>query len=86
VGLFLLAVASVLLLAATAATQAPVGTLGGDPLLAAPAALAAAFGVASAGLGGYAIVHHERALLLLLTTAAGLNVLAYVLGEAIRTR
>lgn len=83
--LFGLAVLAVLLVGLAAIWQPPHVTFSEDPLLAAPAALAAVCGTASAALGGYAIVRHERALLVFLSTAAALNILAYVVGEALRT-
>lgn len=82
--LFVGAVAAVLWMAAIAAARHATTTFDHDPLLAALAGAAAVCGVASAGLGGYAILRHERALLVLLSTAAGLNILAYVFGEALR--
>ena len=83
-GLFVVAGVAVLWIAAIAAERHAATTFDHDPLLAGLAVAAALCGVASAALGGYAIVRHERALLVLLSTAAGLNVLAYVFGEAIR--
>jgi hypothetical protein len=35
-------------------------------------------------LGAWALIRHDRALLLLLTLAANLNILSYVVGEAVR--
>jgi hypothetical protein len=85
VGLFALAALAVVVMA-VAAVSGPGSqdTFTGDPLLAAPAVVAAGAGVASAILGGFAILRRERALLVLLSTAACLNVLSYVAGEAMR--
>lgn len=83
VALFALSVAAVLFLWFTAVVHQP-ATFDQDPGLAVPAVLAAVCGGASAALGGWAVLRHDRALLVFLTVAADLNVLAYVLGEAIR--
>lgn len=69
-----------------ALVQTTPGAIAHDLLLAVPAVVAAGCGVTSVVLGGYAIVRHERALLLLVSTAAGLNVISYVIGEAMRQR
>lgn len=82
--LFVVASVAVLFMGVVGLVQQPAATFDHDPLLAVPAALAAVCGVVSATLGAYSILRHERALAVILTTAAGLNLLAYVVGEAIR--
>lgn len=83
-GLFGVASVAVLFMGVVGLVQQPAVTFDHDPLLAVPAALAAVCGVASATLGGYSILRHERALAVILTTAACLNLVAYVVGEAMR--
>lgn len=84
VALFGVAVVAVLFMGAALVIDGQGATFDRSPVLGAPAAVAAFSGFISAALGGYAIVRHERALLVFLTTAIGLNVLAYALGEAVR--
>lgn len=87
-GLFAAAVASFAFMTLGVAT----GQRGGEHfsdnwLLAAPALLAGIGAVASGGVGAYAIVrHHEHSLLVYLTTAMGLVVVAFVLGETFTVR
>jgi CHASE2 domain-containing sensor protein len=82
--LFAVSVAALLVMAAASVERSSVATFERDPVLAVCAAVAALSGTASAVLGGYAILRHERALLVFLATAASLNVLAYAIGEALR--
>lgn len=82
-GLFAVAVVSFAFMTVAVAT----GQSGGETFsaswwLAVPALLAGSGAVASGVIGAYAILrHHEHAALVYLSTAMGLLVIAFVLGE-----
>ncbi len=87
VGLFALAVASFTFMTLAVAA----GQRGGEHFsdnwwLAVPAVVAGAGAVAAGGTGAYAIVrHHEHSLLVYLSSAIGLVVVAFVVGEIFTT-
>jgi hypothetical protein len=86
-GLWILSVGSFAVMTAAVAA----GQRGGDAfsdnwLLAAPALLAGFSSVAGACLGAYAILrHHEHSALVYLSTAMGLLVVTFVVGELFAT-
>lgn len=83
VGLFALAVASfAFMTVAVAAGQRGGERFSDNWLLAVPALMAGFGAVAAGGIGAYAIVrHHEHSLLVYLSSAMGLVVVAFVVGE-----
>jgi membrane associated rhomboid family serine protease len=86
-GLWLLSVASFAFMTAAVATGQRGGdTLGDNWLLAAPALLAGLSSVASGCVGAYAILRrHDHAVMVYLSTAMGLLVVVFVVGEVFAT-